>query len=81
MARAMQERLGRPPRALGGLLNEEARRLKGPFLELTARLGKGADAASWWAGTLPGKAWDASDLFLLCCYLGSLGAWPRAEAP
>jgi len=66
----LEERLGRPPRALGGLLNEEARRLKGPFLELTARLGKGADAASWWAGTLPGKAWDASDLFLLCCYLG-----------
>ncbi|MFH1724218.1 MAG: hypothetical protein ABII00_06305 [Elusimicrobiota bacterium] len=62
-------RLGRPPSPLKGLLHREADRLRGPFLDWVAALGKDqADPAAWWAGTLPWKAWSASDLFLLACY-------------
>ena len=76
---AVEERVGPPPGALGGKLREEALRLKGPFLDLVAGLGRGqSDPAAWWAGTLPWKAWSASDLFLLCCYQ-SLAAESSAE--
>lgn len=65
----VEKHLGRAPLSLGGLLREEALRLKQPFLDLVAELGRGReDQAAWWAGTLPWKAWSSSDLFLLCCY-------------
>lgn len=65
----VESRLGAPSLSLGGLLREEALRLKAPFLDLIARLGRAqSDPTAWWAGTLPWKAWGASDLFLLCCY-------------
>jgi len=63
-------RLGSPPLALGGRLRRAADRLRAPFLDMVAELGRSRrDQAGWWAGTLPWKSWDASDLFLLSCYL------------
>lgn len=66
----LADRLGRPPSPVAGLLRAASERLRGPFLDLVAELGRSApDPAAWWAGTLSWKSWDASDLFLLCCYL------------
>lgn len=60
---------GRPPIPLGDRLHRHARRLRRPFLDLVADLGRDAeDESAWWAGTLPWKNPAASDLFLLCCY-------------
>lgn len=62
-------RLGRPPLPLGDRLHRQARRLRRPFLDLVAELGRDeADQAAWWAGTLAWKDPAASDLFLMCCY-------------
>lgn len=66
---SLARKLGKPPRPLQGRLHEELRGLRKPFLELLADLGKGQDPAAWWAGALSGRAWDFSDLYLLCGYL------------
>jgi hypothetical protein len=62
-------RFGRPPSPLGARLHDQARRLRRPFLDLVAELGRDEkDQYAWWAGTLAWKNPAASDLFLLCCY-------------
>lgn len=66
---ALTAAFGRPPSPLGSRLHDQARRLRRPFLDLVAELGRGeTDQAAWWAGTLAWKDPAASDLFLLCCY-------------
>ena len=66
---ALTASLGRPPLPLGDRLHRQARRLRRPFLDLIAELGRGEkDQSAWWAGTLSWKDPAASDLFLLCCY-------------
>lgn len=66
---ALTAAFGRPPLPLDGRLHAQARRLRRPFLDLVAELGRGRkDASAWWAGTLAWKNPAASDLFLLCCY-------------
>lgn len=73
---------GSAPRPLGPALRETAARLRGPFLDLIAALGRGQqDEAAWWAGTLPWKSWSASDLFLLCCYRSLAEGFARAGEP
>ncbi len=66
---SLERKLRKPPRPIGGRLHEELRRIREPFLELLAELGKERDPAAWWAGALSGRAWDFSDFFLLCGYL------------
>jgi len=62
--------LGRPPLPLKGLLHEDARRLRTPYLDLIAREGAplGKDPR-WWAGTLSWKFPAVSDLLLLTSYV------------
>ncbi|MBI4424840.1 MAG: hypothetical protein HY554_14000 [Elusimicrobia bacterium] len=76
----LEAKLG--PRApLGGAVRAEAERLRRPFLDLVASLGKACpDPEAWWAGTLAWKDSEASDLFLLCCYQALCLRWARSPA-
>lgn len=65
----VERRLGKPPRPMGAALRAECLRLRRPFLDLIAALGRPhASDPRWWAGDLAYKAWASSDLFRLCAY-------------
>ena len=52
------------------LLREKAASLRRPFLDFAARVGEEqADPVTWWSTRFSWKTWDASDFFLLTCYL------------
>ena len=51
----------------GPLFQQEAARLRGPFLDWVGELGRDQTPAAWWAGALAWKDWGASDLFILTC--------------
>jgi hypothetical protein len=59
---AEQQRIARP-------LNECAARLRRPFLELIARLGRERQSLAWWTSRLAERSPFMSPLFLHCCYL------------
>lgn len=54
---------------LGDRLQKVAERLRQPFLEFIANLGKmQADQIGWWSSSCSWKSMGRSDLFLLVCY-------------
>ncbi|MBI4348186.1 MAG: hypothetical protein HY553_15200 [Elusimicrobia bacterium] len=78
--RELEALYGSAPLPLGGALHREAERLRGPFLDLVAELGRDQEPEAWWAGTLSWKSWAASDLFWGCCQLAAgerLAAEPK----
>lgn len=70
-----------PSLGWGPLFQEEASRLRGPFLDLVAELGRGQDPAAWWAGSIAWKDWSASDLFVLCCQMAVVVRLAGLEKP
>lgn len=63
----LESRLG-PFVPVGPVARAQAWRLRRPFLDLVARLGRGQDPARWWAGTLAWRDPGTSDLFQLCVW-------------
>lgn len=60
---------GSAPHPIPGRLDAVAERLKGPFVDAVARLGRRQGGkVAWWASSFSWKHPVASDLFLLICY-------------
>ncbi|MFH1003043.1 MAG: hypothetical protein V1780_02740, partial [Chloroflexota bacterium] len=66
---------------IGDLLQQVARREKGPFLDFVAGLGEHQpDKARWWASNVAYKSPLTSDLFLHWCYAAVLAEVISGEA-
>lgn len=62
-------RWGTPPAGIGRQLQEKARALRQPMLDLVARIGLHPyDPLTWWSTRFSWKMAGASDFFLLACY-------------
>lgn len=56
-------------RNLSGIFQETFQEIKGPFLELIAKLNKKYDSLEWWSGHLASKSTSATPLLLNITYL------------
>ena len=71
---------GKPLLALNGRLHEIAERLRQPFLDFIASLGRlQTDQLGWWSSSCSWKDVEVSSLFLLICYGHLVGALLRED--
>src|SRR5438552_723032 len=54
---------------IGANLNQIARDLRQPFLDLITELGRRHNSIAWWASRVSERNTMVSPLFLYCCYL------------
>lgn len=68
--------------SIGTALTDVALRVKQPFLDWLARLGRRQpDAVRWWASAIASKSPLQSDIFFLVCYGEMLAAWAGGGSP